>query len=126
MRVFKTAWFTRFARSESIDDERLADAIARAEKGLIDADLGGGLIKQRVARQGKGRSGGFRTLIAYRKDERALFLFGFAKNERDNISDAQLADLKAVARDMLTQDDDSLDEAMAAGALKEIDYDEEA
>ncbi len=64
MRVFKTRWFARFAKREDISNDCLADAIARAERGLIDADLGGGLIKQRVARPGKGKSGGYRTLIA--------------------------------------------------------------
>jgi len=67
-RVFKTRWFTRFAAKERITDDRLAEAVARAERGLIDADLGGGLIKQRVARAGKGKSGGYRTLIAYRRE----------------------------------------------------------
>jgi hypothetical protein len=57
----------------------LAEAIARAERGMVDAALGGGLIKQRVARQGQGKSGGWRTLIAYRKGDRAVFLFGFAR-----------------------------------------------
>ena len=79
MRVFKTRAVARFCKSEAITDGQLTDAIARAERGLINADLGGGLIKQRVARPGKGKSGGWRTLIAYRKGQRAVFLFGFAK-----------------------------------------------
>jgi hypothetical protein len=58
MQIFKTRWLARFARHERITDVSLREAIARAERGLIDADLGGGLIKQRVARQGQGRSGG--------------------------------------------------------------------
>ena len=82
MRVFKTRWFARFAKREDISDDRLADAIARAERGLIDAKLGGGLIKQRVARPSKGKSGGYRTLMAYRSGQRAVFLFGFAKRSR--------------------------------------------
>ena len=85
MRIFKTKWFVRFARRERIKDHALLDAIARAEKGLIDADLGSGLLKQRVARAGEGRSGGYRTIIAYRAGGLAVFLYGFAKNERDNI-----------------------------------------
>ena len=66
MRIFKNAWFERFARKQKIPDAVLRDAIRRAEQGLIDADLGGGVIKQRVARPGQGRSGGYRTLIVYR------------------------------------------------------------
>jgi len=64
MQVFKTKWLARFAKQKGIGDAGLRDAVARAERGLIDADLGGGLIKQRVARRGKGRSGGYRMLIA--------------------------------------------------------------
>jgi hypothetical protein len=64
MRVFKTLWFRRFARKEKVADSALCDAVARAERGLIDADLGGGLIKQRVWRPGSGRSGGYRQLRA--------------------------------------------------------------
>jgi hypothetical protein len=75
MQVFKTRWFARFARSEGIADRSLREAIQRAERGLIDADLGGGLIKQRVARPGQGRSGGYRVIVAYRSRARGVFLF---------------------------------------------------
>jgi hypothetical protein len=84
VRIFKTKWLARFARQQRIEDRSLAEAIARASRGLADADPGGGVIKQRVARPGQGRSGGHRLLIAYREGERAVFLYGFAKNERDN------------------------------------------
>ena len=86
MRLYLTKWVTRFVRRERIGNGSLVQAVARAELGLIDADLGGGIIKQRVARAGQGRSGGYRVLIAYRADERAVFLYGFAKRERDNIN----------------------------------------
>lgn len=75
MQAFKTRWFARFARRERIDDRSLIEAVERAERGLIDADLGGGLIKQRVARPGKGRSGGYRVIVAYRIRSRAVFLY---------------------------------------------------
>ena len=66
MRAFKTKWFTRFVRGEGIADDSLREALERAERGLIDADLGGGLIKLRVARRGQGKSGGYRVIVAYR------------------------------------------------------------
>jgi hypothetical protein len=94
LRVFKTKWFVRFARRSRIDDAMLLEAIMRAERGLIDADLGGGIIKQRVARPNEGRSGGFRTIVGYRSQERAVFLYGFAKNERDNIKADELESLR--------------------------------
>ena len=93
MRVFKTKVFRRFQRKERMSDDSLVDVINRAEQGLVDADLGHGLIKQRIARAGAGKSGGFRTIIAYRQGDRAVFLYGFAKNERDNIGADDLIDL---------------------------------
>ncbi len=126
MRIFKTKWVARFVRRERINDASLKEAIERAERGIIDADLGGGLIKQRVARPGKGRSGGFRMIVAYRTEERAFFLYGFAKNERENIEDDELQTLRDIAADFLKQDDTALDEAVGKGALQEIDNGEEA
>ncbi|MDR7155247.1 hypothetical protein J2W40_002069 [Sphingobium xenophagum] len=121
MRIFKTRWVARFARRERINDASLKDAIARAERGIIDADLGSGLIKQRVARPGQGRSGGFRMIVAYRTANRAFFLYGFAKNERENIDEDELQTLKDIAAEFLDHDDTSLDDAVRKGKLQEID-----
>ena len=94
MRVFKTKAFGRFQRKEHIDDKALLAAVTRAERGLIDARLGGCLVKQRVARPREGRSGGFRTVIAYRSRAGAVFLYGFAKSRQENISMADERDLQ--------------------------------
>src|SRR5208282_4645229 len=94
MRVYKTKSFRRFQRREGIDDMTLCAAIGRAERGLIDADLGHGLIKERVARPGEGRRGGYRTVVAYRAGERAVFLFGFAKSDQADLSMADVRDLQ--------------------------------
>jgi hypothetical protein len=75
VRIFKTRWFARFARQQEIDDRSLCDAVARAERGLIDADLGGGVIKQRLARPNEGKSGGFRSIVLFRSGENAFFVF---------------------------------------------------
>ena len=91
MRVYKTKPFARFQRRERVSDETLCAAVSDAEAGLIEADLGGGLIKQRVARPGAGKRGGYRTVIGYRKGARAFFLLGFAKSARANIDDDELA-----------------------------------
>jgi hypothetical protein len=125
MRVFKTRGFARFARLQSIADPALAKAIRSAEAGLIDAELGGGLIKLRIARPGAGKRGGFRTLIAYRAGSRAVFLFGFAKNERENISQTQLDELKGFADGFLRHSESGFDDDVAEGRLQEIDYGEE-
>jgi len=126
VRIFKTKWVVRFVRRERIDDAGLKEAIARAERGIIDADLGGGLIKQRVARPGQGRSSGFRMIVAYRTEDRAFFLYGFAKNERENIEDDELQTLRDIAADYLKHDDTALDDAVGEGKLQEIDNGEEA
>ncbi|PZR87278.1 MAG: hypothetical protein DI537_26640 [Stutzerimonas stutzeri] len=125
MRIFKTKWVARFVRRERINDASLKEAIERAERGIIDADLGGGLIKQRVARPGRGRSGGFRMIVAYRTEERAFFLYGFAKNERDNIDDSELQTLRDIAAELLAQDNAALDAGVSAGRLQEIENGEE-
>ena len=125
MRIFKTKWLARFARREGIDDQSLREAIERAEQGLIDADLGGGLIKQRVARPGRGRSGGYRMIVGYRVKDRAVFLLGFAKNERENIEDNELLTLRSQAERWLVADADRLQKELELGSLQEINHDEE-
>jgi hypothetical protein len=124
VRIFKTKWFVRYARRDRIADASLSDAVDRAERGLIDAELGGGLIKQRLAREGQGRSGGFRVLIAFRSEDRSVFLYGFAKNERDNIDGDELATLKDIAAGWLAASDAKLDEAVRQGVLEEVDDEE--
>ena len=89
MQVYATAEFVKFASKQKIADAALCEAVARADRGLIDADLPGPLIKQRVARPGQGRSGGYRTILAYRSGQRAIFLYGFPKNAKANLSRAE-------------------------------------
>jgi hypothetical protein len=124
MRVYKIKGFARFQRRERIADRALVEALLAAERGLVDADLGGGLIKQRVARPGQGKSGGFRTLIAYRRGERAVFLFGFAKNERANIDDDELEEWRYVGRLYLALDERKIEAAITAQELTEVRYGE--
>jgi hypothetical protein len=125
MRVFATRWFSRFAKSERLSDSRLCEAVDRAGLGLLDADLGRGLIKQRLSRPGQGRRGGYRVLIAYRAGERAVFLYGFAKNERDNINARQLADWQARAQEVLAASDELIEQNIADDHLREVYCDQE-
>ncbi len=122
MRVFKLKAFARFQRREGIADAGLAKAVHSAEEGLVDADLGGGLIKQRVARPGQGKSGGYRTVIAFRRGERSVFLYGFAKSERANIDRDELDALREVARAYLELDAKKIAAAIAAEELLEVRY----
>ena len=120
MHIYKTKWLARFARHEGIEDKSLREAIERAERGLIDADLGGGLIKQRVARQGKGRSGGFRMIVAYRMKDRAVFLYGFAKSDRENLEPNELMTARVVAAGWLAADAERLARAIQENEIQEI------
>ncbi len=120
MRNFKTKWFARFARKQRLDDEYLCEAIERATAGLIDADLGGGLVKQRIARPGQGRSSGYRTIIAFRSGIRAVFVYGFAKNELDNIDDRDLANLRRSAEVYMALSDSELDKSVEDKRLTEV------
>lgn len=125
MRIYKTKWVGRFVRREMIRDSELAEAVRRAVRGLADADLGGGIIKQRVARAGQGRSGGYRMLLAYRAGHRAVFLYGFAKNERENIEDDELQTLRDIGAAWLAADAQRMARAIKENALQEVHDDEE-
>jgi hypothetical protein len=120
VRIFSTRWFARYARKEGISDDSLREAIERAGRGLVDANLGGHLIKQRVARQGRGRSGGYRVLIAFSAGRRSVFLYGFAKNERGNIDPVELADLKFLAERLLNFTASEMETALRQGELNEV------
>jgi hypothetical protein len=117
VRIFKSRWFQRFATKEGIADAALRGAVARAEKGQIDADLGGEVIKQRIARPGQGRSRGYRTIILFRRGVKAFFVYGFSKSQRANINDDEQQQFKEAAKIVL-----SLTEKALAARLKEGDF----
>jgi hypothetical protein len=119
-RVFKTRWFERFARKEGIGDGHLLDAVARAEKGQVDADLGGGVIKQRIGRPGQGKSGGYRTIILFRQGERAVFVYGFAKSKRANIDADEEKQFKEAARHVLQLAEKQIAELVKAADFVEV------
>lgn len=122
-RVFKTKSFARWAKKAGLENAALCGAIREMIDGKIDADLGGRILKKRIALPGMGKSGGTRTLVATNRGSRWFFVFGFEKNERDNIDDDELAALKRLARDLLKLTDAQLDTALQAGALMEICHD---
>ncbi len=124
-RIFKTRWFERFARREKIRNPVLVDAVRRAEKGQVDADLGGGVIKQRIARPGQGKSGGFRTIIFFRRGERAVFAYGFAKSARANIDADEEKQFKEAARYVLQLTEKQIEELVKNGDFVEVRYEQE-
>ncbi len=119
MRIFKTKTLAKFTRQHGISDDGLVDAVERAVRGLIDADLGGQIIKQRVARPGQGKRGGFRMINGIRSD-RAIFLFAFAKNERENIDRAELMTLREIVASFLNAAEETIAQALKDGTLIEV------
>ena len=124
LRLFLNKPFQRFARKEGIREADLCDAVARAERGLVDADLGGGVIKQRIARPGEGRSGGFRTIILFRAQERAFFVYGFPKSSQDNITNDDLKAYREFAAWILVYETGLLEEAVKRDIWREVKCDE--
>lgn len=124
MRTFKTKAFTRFAFKAGISDDLLCKAVSDAGRGLVAAHLGGGVIKQRIARAGQGKSGGYRTLIVFQASTRAIFVHGFAKSEVGNIGKDELAALKRLAAELLAYDERVLEAVIASGVLVEVNCDE--
>jgi hypothetical protein len=127
MRVFKTRTFSRSMKRSGMTDEALWYAVLEMARGLIDADLGGHVVKKRVALLGQGKRGGARTIVATKLGEHWFFLYGFRKNERSNIDTDELRALQEVAKDLLALDDRQLDIALQAGEIVEVrDGDEKA
>jgi hypothetical protein len=122
-RIFKSKEFARFARKAAIVDSSLCRAVAEIHTGLVDADMGGGVFKQRVRRPGEGKSGGFRTIILLRVDEVAIFVLGFSKSERANISNEELVAFRHIAKGLLVNDA-AISEAIREGKLIEVNCEE--
>lgn len=121
MAVYKTRWFDRWARKQGLTTPSLCAAVREMTTGLYEADLGGGLLKKRIARPGQGKSGGFRTLVATNKGNRWVFVYGFPKNERSNIDKDEEEALKKLAEHLLSLTVQALDEAQRADELMEVD-----
>lgn len=103
----------------------LREAVNRAERGLIDADLGGGVIKQRIARSGSGKSGGYRTVILYRHSDKAFFVYGYPKNERSNLDSTEEREFKELARITFGLSRAALDALIAKGTYTEVEAEED-
>lgn len=124
MRIFKNKWFAKFAFKEGMSDETLCQAVRDIEAGKIDVDLGGGVIKQRIARSGQGKSAGYRAIILYRHGDKAFFVYGFAKNVQENISEGEEKWFKDLASETFAFSDEKIAKLLETGAYKEV-YDEQ-
>lgn len=123
MSVFVTKGFARFARKAGLADAKLLEAAQDIAAGHYDADLGGGVFKQRVAREGGGKSGGFRTIVLFRVGNHRFFAHGFAKSDKANVSARELKALKHLADVLLGLSEGQLVAARAAGELIEVEND---
>jgi hypothetical protein len=120
VRIFKDLEFDKWARDDGVTDAMLWAAVAEIEEGLVDARLGGFLIKKRVAAPGRGKRSGYRTIAAYRQGNRLVFLHGFAKNEQENITKKEKEALQMLGDEYMKYTDATLTEQVAKGLIREI------
>ena len=123
MVIYKTRWFDRWAKKQGLSVAALCEAVREMNSGLFEVDLGGGLLKKRIARPGEGKRGGFRTLIATNKGDRWIFVFGFPKNERSNIDKDEQEALKKLATHLLSLTSPAIGKAKSDGELIEVNCD---
>lgn len=125
MRVFKSKWIHRWAQKEDLSDGAFWQAAKEVREGNVEADLGRSLCKKRIARRGKGKSGGYRTILAYKKpdDERILFIYAFSKNEKSNINDKEKEALGQAAESYLAATDALINKLKLKKILFEIEED---
>jgi hypothetical protein len=124
MTIYQTREFNRWARKQGLPNAALCKAATEMANGLYEADMGGNLLKKRIARPGQGKSGGFRTLVATNRGNLWFFVYGFAKNERSNIDQNEEAALKKLAAVLLTLKPTALSQALAAEELIEVNCDD--
>ena len=120
MRIYRTREFSQFCKKNRIPVNDLCETVARMRLGAINADLGGGVYKQRLRRKGQGKSGGFRTIVFLRVESLAIFVYGFAKNDRDNIERYELEQFRQFAKEVFSYGDQEFQKLLKAGALEEI------
>lgn len=119
-RVLKTRYFARWAREVRLTDGLLLDAVLEMEQGLIDADLGSGVVKKRIGVRGRGKRGGARIIVVTNRHDRWFFVYGFRKNQRANISGQELDALRELSRDLLSLSETQIDEQTESGAFSEV------
>jgi len=120
--IYKTRHFARWARKAGLNNSLLETAVLEIKSGLLDADLGGGIVKKRIALPGRGKRGSTRTLLATNMDDRWFFIFGFEKNERENISENELSTLRKLAKDLLGMTVTQITVSVGEGSLVEVEY----
>jgi hypothetical protein len=121
MRIFKHKTFHQWAKKEKLADSMLIQAIEEISQGLVDASLGSGLYKKRIAMPGQGKRGSYRTLLAFKTHDKAFFLYGFCKNQKDNIDENEKKIYKKLAIDLLTIDEQTIKVLINTRILFEVE-----
>ncbi|MES9901788.1 MAG: type II toxin-antitoxin system RelE/ParE family toxin [Sedimenticola sp.] len=124
MDVLSTKWFRKWSKKANLKNQDLLESIKDLEDGLSTANLGNHLFKVRVKREHGGKSSGYRTIIAYQEDNKAIFLYGFGKNEKENISNSELHYFKNLGNDLLALNKDQLKQFVKKNILFEIEVTE--
>jgi len=119
-RIFRTRTFSRWMQKAGLVDDALYQAVCEMAEGLVDADLGGNIVKKRVALPGRGKRGGARTIVATNLDDRWFFVYGFGKNERANITKDELKVLREVAKELLGFDQQQIAKALSSNEIVEV------
>ncbi len=121
MKKLPTKWFKKWSKKVKLTNDDLLEAIDDLEDGASTTDLGSHLFKVRVSREHSGKSSGFRTIIIYQENEKAIFLYGFGKNEKQNISKAELQYFKKLGNDLLALNTEQLEDVIGQKILFDLE-----
>ena len=125
MQILKTKWFRKWSQKQKILDRKLKETIENLQQGLGSSHLGNGLYKVRVSVDGRGKSAGYRTIIVYKESERAVFVYGFAKNVQENLNTQELKAFKTLAKDILSLSEDEIASAIEKGVFMSVGEEDE-
>jgi len=123
MKRLKTKWFSKWAKKQKLVDARLLLAITNMQNSLSSINLGGGLYKVRVSLEYSGKSGAYRTIVVYRKNDIAVMVYGFMKKEQENLSSSELRSFKKLAKDILALNNEELEKAIEDKVFTQIGED---
>lgn len=124
MLKLKTKWFNKWSKKNAIEDDKLLKAIESISDNLGIIDLGGGLYKVRIPRERQGKSGGFRSIVVFKKSDLAIFVYGFPKNEKDNLEKDELKYFKKLAHDLLETDRKEYERMIQLGNFINLEEDQ--
>lgn len=124
LRIFKIKTFSKWVKLQNINDDSLKKAVEELCQGNSDGDLGGYVYKKRVAREGQGKSGSYRTIVAFKIDDNAFFVYGFAKSDKANLDTKELKAFKQLAKDLMSMDNKKIELALSNEELIEVTIDD--